>query len=312
MLPSTFQKRLDKDLVSWYNTRKKSVKKRYDLKKITEEFVLSTDKRVSKVSNEDIFSISKALKIVAEEFNIRCPIIAGGAIRDTVYGLTPKDIDVFFDTSSVPEDDREDFTLMVGLRTLEELSKIPKYEAFLLPLMREHSKSINSFDSTYVTKTKTNQKEWKTFFVYDGLFNTGLLDALWNDLPEEVDDYVGEELIRSPSIQFIGRPEEFLSKDDPSGLLDTFDWSLTKGLFDPTTMKYHLSEEFLNQTTQATIEVSNNHEFERAYFWTLRMAEDTRPFKKVINLGRNESEPGHNLNLSGLAIQLKKEIIDIF
>lgn len=191
--------------------------------------------------------------------DLRTPIIAGGSVRDTFFGLCPKDYDVFFDVSHLEEDERDDFVLMYMNDLLKEARKSEKLAPDLQGAVVESLESV--YDGTRPDQFSVYQTSW-TF-----------ADE-WPEVPMR--------------IQAIGRTDKRLSQDDPLPFLDDFDYSAVKVLYDPKSGELRSSKEFDDFLEKRIIEASNPQTVSRIRSWMGRFYpkppfefRDLTPTKKV-------------------------------
>ena len=103
----------------------------------------------------------------------RSPIIAGGAIRDCVFGLTPRDYDIFLDVSDLPDDEKDDYVLMFADSVLKRLGQ-EREELVNLPF--EEGKYSNG-ESTL-----------QSFVVYTAQLPAGAVPGGFADVAEAADE----------------------------------------------------------------------------------------------------------------------------
>lgn len=284
VIRNPYEKKLDKSLQSWYNTRKKERVKELT---IEEQIKNNSINHGQSLANVAIFEkISKGINTLAEQgryAQLRSPVIAGGAVRDTFFGLPPNDWDIFFDISSVLEDDREDFVLMYLHDLLEELRK----DEILQPRL------INAIPAplvgNYTTQDDREQWEGKNFIVYQTGWDAP--DVEWPMIPLFV--------------QTIGREDARLT-DDPSSFLDEFDYCAVKALYDPATMRFVFHEEFKTFLDDKKIVVKDNKTLKRVNNFTSRFWPTKMPFK-VIDKRPKESVPTFNSIVKNTTTAMKMD-----
>lgn len=254
-----YEKRLDKSLQSWYNTRKKERVKELTIETLIKNNSINHGQSLANVS---VFEkISESINTLAQRdryANLRRPVIAGGAVRDTFFGLPPNDWDIFFDVSSVVDEDREDFVLLYLSDLLEELRK----DEVLRPRL------INAVPApligNYTVDEVREQWEGKNFIVYQTDWSAP--DVEWPMIPL--------------SVQTIGREDARLT-DDPRSFLDEFDYCAVKALYDPATMEFVLHEEFKTFLDDKKIVVKDTKTLTRVNSFTSRFWPTKMPFKLV-------------------------------
>lgn len=227
MTPQAFQKSLDKSRLLWYNTRRK-VKPRvitHDNVMFNKDVCKSIER--AEGSCEQIKQIAEAISTVSRKHfpSLPVPCIAGGSIRDTVFGLPPRDYDVFLDVHELSEDEKDDHVLLFGTYVLEQLFP------FNPPSVRQ-------------------------------------LDGYTRDTPQalEKDFVVYENVTGLPKIQFIGRTQ---TKDE---LLSSFDWPLTKAMYNPETGDFIFDDAFINCMNTRKIKCRDQEEDARVANWVSRYA----------------------------------------
>jgi hypothetical protein len=282
MKSNTYQKMLDKQRLLWYNTRV-----RYSPKVTTEELVagkISHNKELTKDLNTLLSAFGRILVQVQEKHlpKTRTPVIAGGAVRDMAFGLTPKDYDIFFDVSSVPKDEQEDLVLLVGSYFLEEAKKTDWF---------------SHFDGTNLNrKSKQYIEGVNGFLVYESI--QANFDI------EDVSSYL--------KFQFIGHDDARLT-EDPKTFLDAFDWPFTKTLYDPLN-GFFFHNEFINLLKDRKLAVSSDGTYTRVSRWLERFRpyKYTAPFKledKRPKTGSGKYSTNHVTISNALLQQFNWEIV---
>lgn len=182
---------------------------------------------------------------------VRTPIIAGGAVRDTVFGCQPKDFDIFFDVSSIHQEDRQDATLLFGLRIMDELEKLPNFRLF---------KGVNLVEKGQNYGEPENlDPSWKEFYVADTNEFNGEEWGLWIMEGEH------HPVVQS-HLQFVGHVDKRLT-DDPMTFLDSFDYPLVKCFYDPVDRLYKFQDEFVEAMKTRSFSVDSPTAFSRASGW---------------------------------------------
>lgn len=268
MKNKAFQRGLDKQRLSWYNSRGKQ------RKPVTEEDILSgkLSKDIDETKNvlSIISDIGEALRTIPTKgVTPAPPILAGGAIRDLVFGLTPKDYDIFIDTSGVPLDEREDLVLLVGSYFLEEMVKKEKFLGLSLDLVRKGE-----------VYRKANPK--KDFIVYEN----------------------SKDTLAGIQFQFIGHNDHRLTEDPPA-FLEEFDWPLVKALYNPEDASFFFDKEFFSLLSSKEYTTDSHETFCRIKPWLDKFHYRGwgAPFK--LNRGKNYETPSfqtgkYNIQKPGL------------
>lgn len=258
------QKFLDKHRDMWYNIPMK--KRVFASMNPLAEFNRSVNKEQSEKTDKHIRVIAEALRRTCEKHfpALRVPVIAGGSVRDVVYGSEPKDYDVFFDLSQVPQDEQDDFVLLFGFYFIQEIGEVEGYK---------HLKdcTIGALSGPeYFTQT-----DWKNFFVYENRFAKDFTVARF-----DADGVMVEERFWI-KLQFIGHNDPRLAQvDGPIEFVnDSFDYPLVKALFDPARMEYNLSAEFVATANANKLVVKSPDTYRRVVNWTNRFYPSGCPVK---------------------------------
>ncbi len=223
----------------------------------------SLDPAQSGVNRATVMTIGEAIRqVVNENFKeLRYPVIAGGAIRDTIFGLPIKDFDIFFDTSVFKDDEREDMALLLIAMVCEKLAE-HEY-----PELRNCRFTAIGHNEGYPIGEGETRKI--PFIVYEnypfvepslGLVNweQGFLDVV-------PDDPVPDRGIYSfPTLQVIGHGDERL-RTEPIGFLEYFDYDLVKGLFDPSDMNFHAHPDLLECLKSKDVKFNNDRTRDRVH-----------------------------------------------
>lgn len=254
MLQKKWQNQIDKQRMLWYNNRRKVAKRKTDMNIIT-KLTESIDKSISKTTDENIRAIGDAIKQAREEgFPIlRTPIIAGGAVRDYVFGLAPNDYDVFLDVSKIPKEEQEDAVMLFGLRVLDNLTE------------DENTKYLPLEDNTLIDITARSSYEgtlanidprWKDFVVFETGAFSERVGRMWHEEYGQ-DPAAANDKYRFLKIQFIGHNDERLSNENPLSFVEYFDYGLVRCLYDPEAREYALHPDFI-ETLEKKVEESDN------------------------------------------------------
>lgn len=196
---------------------------------------------VSEQNSATITDIGEAIRqVVDENFpQLRYPVIAGGAIRDTIFGLPIKDFDIFFDTSVFEDEEREDIALLLIAMVCEKLSE-EKY-----PDLNNCRFNMVGHNDGYALGEGKDRKV--PFVVYEN--NSPLVedDIRWGDVPD----------VPPIMLQVIGHKDDRL-RTEPVAFLECFDYGLVRGLFDPSNMAFAFHDSL--QETLASREIPCNNQ----------------------------------------------------
>lgn len=206
----------------------------------------SCDKDMSLKVDNYIACLGAEIKKVHQSFSydVPCPVIAGGCIRDAVHGLMPKDYDIFLDITAVPEDDKDDVVNLFGTHLIDFMGW----------------RGWGVFHKVGDEYTKKGQGDHIDQFVVYETTNE-------NFLPET-----------KPVLQFIGRDDISFSSD-PTLLMDDFDYSLVRGWYDPMDTSYHLHPSFVKSLNDKIVDVSRGKEtYDRAVPWSWRLPDSPYQF----------------------------------
>ncbi len=243
---------LDKLRNLWYNNiigYGKGKHKMNNMKELLEGF--SPNKDLSQSNIEKITIIGNTLKTVVDENfpSLRYPVIAGGAIRDAVFGQKIKDYDIFFDTSSLENDEKADTALLLIALTCEKLAAGP------FPALAECVYSVVGKDADYELKGLSETNPAVPFIVYQNSKPT-YPEAFvnWDQMVLAEPEPVGEPR-EFPLLQMIGHDDKRLT-DAPLSFLEYFDYALVKGLFDPTDMGFHFHRTMLESIYKRELKFS--------------------------------------------------------
>lgn len=239
------KKILDMSIKTWYNTyvRKDALKDIFTAG-------VSLNPAISVAVNDNLTAlagcISEASKKVPE---IRTPVIAGGAIRDMIFGLKPKDYDIFYDVTPLPEDEREDASLYLASLIKDEISKDGRH----FPFAAEFD-LIEDLSGEYAESGKNT--DTGVFCVYE----TVVPDRLWA-LPEA--DGPGNPF---QVFQFIPHLAPKLS-ESPAEFAKTFDYGFVRAVLDPLDMAYRFDDTFVEELKARKIVVTEEKTRGRVQRW---------------------------------------------
>lgn len=243
---NSYVKKVQQQQMDKYTTPKK---KTYTMDMLTKGD-LSSNPKTSADTEEKIREIGRALKAVVQGhyLGMPTPVIAGGAVRDVIFGKRPKDYDVFVSTLHWPEEDREDNLLVFGQLVLQELKKSsPETFSSLITERLERVTADSGENKEYSDETTGEE-----FIVYENSYD---------DAMENVEQW--------ENIQFIGRPNDKLSK----GLIlefveESFDYPLVKAFYDPSTGDFVVSDEFRLCLDSGVVTARDDRTFNRVQrFW---------------------------------------------
>lgn len=294
-----YQKHLDKSLLSLYTNRVKRMRTEEDLvekMKVTQSSTLST------IVDENIRAIGEALVEAKEKgFPIlRTPIVAGGAVRDYVYGFYPKDYDIFFDVSKIPEDEQEDAVHLFGLRVVDAL------------VARKNSKYLSLEDNVLHRIAPDEERDygeirdsinnhadpsWEKFHVFETGPYSERIQRIW---AQDMRDNHEADNHRFIKLQFIGRNDTRLSEEDPLPFVEAFDYDLVKGIYDPETKKYSLHKSFVDAHNSKKLVVDRPSTLARVNRQLYRYGKHF-PCEIVDNTPKKETS--NNLNIANLLLQ---------
>jgi hypothetical protein len=188
-------------------------------------------------------------KVFEDNFpNVKPPIIAGGCVRDYVFGTFHNNYDIFFDLSSLRGFLNEDDTTLLIASLLKD-ARAAEFRGFSI-------RKINTELPRFADK--------KDKFTQQELYEYALVDE-----------------------KYIGCKDTRLQTDIES-FVESFDYPLVKCWFDTSDMKYHFSKEFMKVLETKEIYFTHeNNAFRRFSNWKSRFPKDTFPFK-VRNLSKEK------------------------
>lgn len=254
------KKVLDKVSLAWYNNRIRYGKGKSPIMTMNELIATtSIDKALSEHNRATILNVGEAIRqVVNENFReMRHPVIAGGAIRDTIFGLEIKDFDIFFETSAFKDDEAQDIALLLIALICEKLAE-HEY-----PKLRNVRFGTVGHVKEYAVGEGEDRKT--PFVVYENYpYDPGpgeWIPGQWNVLLDEPAEPPEERPYSFPMLQVIGHKDDRL-RDDPVAFLEYFDYGLVRGLYDPqdSTFKLHPS---LEETLRAKKVVYSNEKTRR-------------------------------------------------
>lgn len=310
------QKRLDFDLKQVYTNRidnvqvalvKTAFKKKYLSMHPVNNKLHSTDMETTETVDKTIRRIATAIKEVidVEYPNRPYPLIAGGAVRDCVFGLSPRDYDVFVDVSELEEDERDDYVLLLSHGIMDKLGWNKDTDTTIANVEYEEERYAtlpngkpfivyNAVDGRPVPRARNDR--WFEDFLNGGghlqINERGNFEPVGGP-PLAADDGPAEPIAERPKflpVQFIGREITGLT------LLEDFDYAAVKCLFDPTTMEYVFADSFTELMTTKTMDLTDKA-FLRAKKWLNRF-KTPMPIK-LIDTVVLEAQKKFKKNLSG-------------
>ena len=198
------------------------------------------DKTITDRVFHNINFLDEALKEVVEPTGLSY-VIAGGAVRDGLLGLEPKDYDIFLDLSPVAEledEEREDFIALLNYTFHEKVGlQFP-----------------NVFETPWIVSNPAYKDMESNFLVYEHAFRGP------NDDPARVTENTYQLIYRNNSPE-IGT--------DPLGfVLDKFDWSLTKAYYKDG--KVFVGQQFADTMKTKRIESTDLETSRRIRSWYQR------------------------------------------
>lgn len=213
-------------------------------------------------TDQRIRTFARCLKETCVQ-GVRCPIIAGGAIRDQFVGLVPADYDIFVDVSAISTDEKDDIVLLTALR--------------LQDFMHTTGEELWHKDYTNVYQ-KGGTYETSSFIVYE-------INAI-HPINYNVE-----------TVQVIGHNNSLLSTNPLQFVEQEFDYALVKGLFDPLSDQYHYSDEFLKAMETKTVLTTNPESYTRAINWNYYNAKSLFTIQGKFNTILRDLKRSNDLDL---------------
>lgn len=201
------------------------------------------------VSNREEYTFNKAitdrvftnLKFLDEALKetVELPyLIAGGAVRDGLLGLEPKDYDIFLDMSPIADlddDERVDYIALLNYNLHERVGL-------------QH---LGGFETPWPVHNPAYKDMENNFLVYEHAFRG------------EQDDPMR---IQENTYQLIYRKDSAEIKDNPLGFVEQgFDWPLTKAYYKDD--KVFVSQQFRNCMDNRVIESDDQNTSRRIRSW---------------------------------------------
>lgn len=226
------KKAIDKVLNSGYNIRTGV--------EVSNRDEYTFDKAITNRVFHNIGFLDEALKEVVEPTGLSY-VIAGGAVRDGLLGLEPKDYDIFLDLSPVAEledEEREDFIALLNYNFHDKVGlQFP-----------------NVFETPWIVSEPAYKDMESNFLVYEHAFRGP------NDDPARITENTYQLIYRSNSPE-IGT--------DPLGfVIDKFDWSLTKAYYKDG--KVFVGQQFVDAMKTKRIESTDLDTSRRIRSWYQR------------------------------------------
>lgn len=214
MIRNIYKKVLDKTLKRGYNIR---MDKRVDIDTFINTFVdeYSFNKEGSREDIKIIVRIGEQIeKAWSKYFPTKAlPVIAGGSIRDIVFGKTPKDFDIFMSVKGIGEEWKQATGMEDGAETL--------LQTFI--------------DETFPT-ADPSQGCYQLGEQYKDIPGSLYVFETW---PANYDDIT--------PFQFIGTEET----EEPIKCVDRFDYGLVKIGYNIASKEFFVSEEFLESLSKS-------------------------------------------------------------
>lgn len=188
---------------------------------------------------DNINTLDEALKEVTANLDVDY-LIAGGAVRDGLLGLEPKDYDIFLDLSKTAEMEDEERDDLIALLNYNFHQKVRLEN----PLLR------GAFEIPWVVHNEAYKAMENTFFVYEQVFQ----------------GRDNNNLDRDDIYQLIYRKNNPGIGTNPLGfIVDNFDWPLTKAYYKDG--KVFVSQQFQNCMEDKSIESTDTETSRRIQSW---------------------------------------------
>lgn len=255
------KKAIDKVLNSGYNIRTGL--------EVSNRDEYTFDKDITDRVFDNINTLDIALREVTANTDVDY-LIAGGAVRDGLLGLEPKDYDIFLDlskTAEMEDDERDDLIALLNYNFHQKV-RLPLF-------MHDFEQPWQVHNEAY----KAIKAMENTFFVYEHVFQ-GQGDRA---------DLAGLE--RDDTYQIIYRNNSPDISSDPLGfVVNNFDWSLTKAYYKDG--KVFVGQQFVDAMKDKKIESTDLNASRRIRSWYQRNFQHVaKAFKISI-----EPEPQDFLN----------------
>lgn len=262
MLPQTYMKRLDNKRQAWYNNRKGKPGKGIPVMFTKQNLILNKDvvgdensayRESAQRTLNRVAAIAKAVKKTWEEFkfegDLPPPVLAGGAVRDMIIGIAPRDYDVFISLpQGLDKDEKDDLCLLFSKKVAEILGE-DKEIPFLLG-----ADALVIDEEAYpaeevVTESGETKKPWRVY----------------------------ESYVRGLNTVF-----QIIQRDDyetPDQLIATFDYNIVKGYINCLDGEVHLSDELVDGFNRKRIDIDYSEKKAQhrvdSFLWRVR----NYPFK---------------------------------
>lgn len=223
------KKAIDKVLNSGYNIRTGV--------EVSNRDEYTFDKAITNRVFHNIGFLDETLKEVVEPTGLSY-VIAGGAVREGLLGLEPKDYDIFLDLSPVAEledEEREDFIALLNYNFHDKVGlQFP-----------------NVFETPWIVNNPAYKDMESNFLVYEHAFRGP------NDDPARITENTYQLIYRSNSPEIGTDPLDFV--------LDKFDWSLTKAYYKDG--KVFVGQQFVDTMKTKRIESTDLETSRRIRSW---------------------------------------------
>lgn len=234
------KKAIDKVMKSGYNTHtglEVSNRDEYTINKTTTDRVFA-----------NIETLDKAMREATTNIDIDY-VIAGGAVRDGLMGLPPKDYDIFLNLSRLDPEDEDGRDDLITLLNYNFHDKVRAN----IPLIR------GDFETPWTVHNEAYKAMENTFFVYEHVFGG----------EEEPMAAIGND----NTYQLIYRKNNPDIGTDPLGfVVNNFDWPLTKAYYKDG--KVFVGQEFADAFKTKKISSTDLNTSRRIRAWIGRYPED--------------------------------------
>jgi hypothetical protein len=195
----------------------------------------------SRDTDKRLHEIASAI-IAVTGVDTRPPIIAGGSIRDMVFGINVNDYDIFMDVSDFDEDVQDDIVLLKAHALMKELG----------------------YSNCYV-RNVTNKTEYNGAPGFECGFSVYEISPDWEVVDFQDIDLV-QELEHFKPIQVVGRRDRNIQENIPK-FLESFDYGLVRCAFDPESMEYIFHPTFHETLHSNEIRFDNDKTQRRLNRW---------------------------------------------
>lgn len=192
---------------------------------------------------------------VAQEYGVDVTI-AGGAVRDSVFGYYPNDIDIFVGLGGFDEDEKDDILLLYGDAVMKKLAKAFELMADDGDVTKLFAQTGEAYKARGITDMFLYGSQWV---------------QVWPGDPN--DDFFGGQ---GTKFQFIGRDTAH-----PEELMRQFDYELTKCYIEPKpqlqgdlkTFQRVFKPEFMEAVAKKTVTATSPQTHSRIQEWDSRWGE---------------------------------------